>query len=284
MKNMDKTDIVNAILQLKQENNLFKDYFFPICSAFFTSLLGAFIAYKTVTHQEKKLEEKNKLHISNRWIIDIQGILTSLIALKVNYHGSLSSDPYKRAMQVPSFLMTAQHMEKDISEITFILPTSKSESGNGWVQITRVEALVKNYNLLLTMLDKRNELDFSVKQGLVKASSDNSYAQLNSEDIKKLSSKIDLVNLIDLTERSILMIDSLILECVDFLEEFPKVIEKTVKLNKVKNSVKLIKFDFSDKKSAEFLKLSPIGDYEKIAKLFGESAEGIKKRYGMQLG
>ena len=52
--------VVKAIEGLKQDPNYFKDYIFPIVSAFFTSILGAGIAYFTLRRQEYLQIEKEK--------------------------------------------------------------------------------------------------------------------------------------------------------------------------------------------------------------------------------
>lgn len=49
--------IVNAIESLRQEGSIFKDYIFPIASAFFTS---AGIAYKSFRYQDDIKIEKEK--------------------------------------------------------------------------------------------------------------------------------------------------------------------------------------------------------------------------------
>ena len=44
--------IVKAIESLQQESNPFKDYMFPLASGFFSSMLGAGVAYLTLRHQD----------------------------------------------------------------------------------------------------------------------------------------------------------------------------------------------------------------------------------------
>ena len=52
--------LVRAIESLRQDENLFKDYIFPIASAFFSALLGAGVAYFTLKYQEDIKIEKRK--------------------------------------------------------------------------------------------------------------------------------------------------------------------------------------------------------------------------------
>ncbi|HEY9202070.1 MAG TPA: hypothetical protein VIQ81_10775 [Gammaproteobacteria bacterium] len=62
--NEETQALVKAIESLQQEANPFKDYMFPLVTAFFSSLLGAFVAYLTINHQDKMKLEKERVHIT----------------------------------------------------------------------------------------------------------------------------------------------------------------------------------------------------------------------------
>ena len=74
--------LADAIESLRPTSNIFKDYLFPIGSAFFSSLLGAFIAYIFFKYQERISIEKDKINTANKWILIAEGALTNLIAIK----------------------------------------------------------------------------------------------------------------------------------------------------------------------------------------------------------
>ncbi|QIC62866.1 hypothetical protein [Acinetobacter schindleri] len=61
--------IAEAILQLKQESNVIKDYIFPIAMALVSSLIGAIVGYRVYLRQEKLTAERRKLDILNKWIL-----------------------------------------------------------------------------------------------------------------------------------------------------------------------------------------------------------------------
>ena len=65
--NQETTLIVNAIESLSKEHSVFKEYLFPIFGAFFTSLLGAGVAYFSFGYQEYIKIEKEKIDIINKW-------------------------------------------------------------------------------------------------------------------------------------------------------------------------------------------------------------------------
>ena len=83
--------IAEAILQLKQESNVIKDYIFPIAMALFSSLIGALVGYKVYLRQEKLTIERGKLDIANKWSIMAYQMHQQLISIKANYYDRLNS-------------------------------------------------------------------------------------------------------------------------------------------------------------------------------------------------
>lgn len=76
--------IVGVVDNLNPEINYFKDYIFPIVSAFFASILGAITAYFTLRHQDIIKIEKEKLDTINKWTLIAQQVQADLFALKSN--------------------------------------------------------------------------------------------------------------------------------------------------------------------------------------------------------
>lgn len=58
--------LIEAISSLKQETNYFKEYIFPITMAFFSSFIGALLAYFVFRRQESIVAEKLKLDTINK--------------------------------------------------------------------------------------------------------------------------------------------------------------------------------------------------------------------------
>lgn len=106
--------IAYAILQLKSESNVFKDYLFPIGMAFFSSLIGAIIGYLIYLRQEKKTLEKYKLDMTNKWLLMAYHIFQQLIGFKESYYKVIDSNPVHRVLTVPTILRE----EKNIVLIT----------------------------------------------------------------------------------------------------------------------------------------------------------------------
>lgn len=116
--------LVRAIESLRNEPSLFKDYLFPIASAFFTSLLGAGVAYYTLRHQEGIQIEKQKMDAANKWLLLVESARSTLLAIKSNYHGELTADPVQRVGIVPNILIHADPIVERYDELSFIIPRS----------------------------------------------------------------------------------------------------------------------------------------------------------------
>ena len=115
--------LVSAIESLKQEQNIFKDYIFPIASAFFTSLLGAFIAYLALNRQESLKLEKEKLIAANKWTLDAERARSSLISIKGNYYKQLQSHPIQRLVSIPTILLKSEPVLENYQDLAFIVPS-----------------------------------------------------------------------------------------------------------------------------------------------------------------
>ena len=81
--------LTQVISSIKQEENYFKDYIFPVASSFFSSFIGALLAYFVFHRQERIVEEKLKLDNVNKWLLLADELHQSLIAIKFNYYDHL---------------------------------------------------------------------------------------------------------------------------------------------------------------------------------------------------
>ncbi|VEL96898.1 hypothetical protein ALT761_01891 [Alteromonas sp. 76-1] len=274
--------LIKAIESLKQEPNIFKDYIFPIVSAFLSALFGALIAYFTLKRQESLKIEKEKLDAANKWTLDIQKARSSLIAIKQNYFKDLSSNPTQRVGSVPSIVVKAENIKESYADLGFIVPTEAElkEKNLKWAQIARVDTLVSNFNSLLTMWDLRNRINEEFKQAILNKHGNGAYLKLSLNDALSAFGQPGMVALIDITERCIKLTDHLIIETNDFLENFPDVVEKKINLRRLKKYSQLLKYHHDgNEKFLEMLQLMPETDYSAVTKVFGETEERLKERH-----
>lgn len=67
--------LVQAIESLRQDSNIFKDYIFPLTTGFFSSLLGAGVAYLTLRHQDNSQVQKERVQSINDWILSAESAI-----------------------------------------------------------------------------------------------------------------------------------------------------------------------------------------------------------------
>ena len=274
--------LVHAIESLQQEANPFKDYIFPIVAAFFTSLLGAGVAFFTLKYQEKTQIEKDKMDAVNKWTLIAEEAQSSLIALKNNYVGRLTDDPIHRVLQVPSIVHNTVEINEDVVNLAFLIPSLTDIVGQDikWRKLTLIRAMIKNYNFLIGLWNKRNDFERPLR---LKLKAD--YPHLNTTgismaDIVDSIGEIALHELIDLTERCIIYTDDILVELNDFLINFPVQAKPLIKTDKLKHYGKII--TFSENQAPAFLRAIekvPEVNYDSLAAIYGEDAERLRQEY-----
>jgi hypothetical protein len=278
----ETTLLVKAIDGLRQEPNYFKDYAFPIASAFFTSILGAGIAYLTLRHQESVQIEKYKLDAANKWILSAEEARATLLAIKGNYHGELSHIPLQRLAVIPSILFHASPIVEGYQDLSFVGPSSKDKEENyhKWSQIPRIRSMVSNYNYILKLWEQRNGINQQFKEQILSHHGDKAYASLSLDDTVAAIGQANMVILIDLTERVIKLTDDLIVELDSFLGEFPNYAKTKIQVKRLKRYGSVMTYSNNgNEKLLDLLVKSPDVTFESVKNLFGESSENIKNRH-----
>lgn len=280
--NQDTESIVKAIESLKPASNIFKDYLFPIVSAFFSSLLGAGVAYFSFHYQERLKIEKDKMNAANQWTLIAEGALSSLIAIKANYHGKLTEDPIQRAFQIPTILGSSKPIAEELTVLSFVVPKSnrKSNSNPKWSQLPLIRTMIINYNCLLEIWEERNLRARPIREKVMQRFPNKALADINIDQIAEITECVGIINLlslIDLTEKIIKLTDDIIVELSDFLLNFPKLAKSLIKKDKLKKYGSII--EYNNENILEFIIKSPEVNYLALSKVFGQSPEEIKKRY-----
>jgi hypothetical protein len=274
--------VVKAIESLQQEGNVFKDYAFPLITGFFSSVLGAFVAYITINHQDKIKLEKDRIHTINDWILLAEGAMQSLIAIKGNYHGNLSSNPFQRALTTRAFIHSTNRIDKNISELSFIIPRKddKKAAAEKWRQLPRIRAIFENYNSAIELWNKRSEDGRPLIEKILKDNSSLAHAEVSIEQIFKSVDAADFIALIDLTEKAIKFTDDFIVEFNDFIAEFPKIGKTLVNKKSTEKYGSILDYKVEDNPILlKMIEKSPEVDYTILAKLFGLTVEEVKKEY-----
>jgi hypothetical protein len=274
--------IVKAIESLQQEINPVKDYAFAFVTALFSSLLGAFVAYYTINHQDEIKLEKERVNAINNWMLIAEGALQSLISIKKNYHDKLTNDPFQRALVTKGLINSTKKIEVDLSELSFIVPKKDDNEAleTKWRQLPLIRGIFENYNMIIEVWDKRNEIERPLKEKIIKDYSNLAYADVNKELIFESVSPADFIVLIDLTEKAISFTDDFIIELNDFLAELPKIGKSLINPKAIEKHGPIITYSAENNPILlGLIKKVPEVDYAILAPLFGVSIDDVKNEF-----
>ena len=304
----DTLEIANAILQLKQQSNIFKDYLFPITMSLFSALVGGSVALIINAKQDIRRLEREKFYHANHLIFNISESLGNLITIKSNYIEMDSENPYARALESPEMLIKSQPINFELSNLAFIrdiqtcnltlskklsrfffnkilrrpyIRPSKEELGKTWRNLARTGAMISNYNTILHQIEKRNQID-DIARGKVIAHIE-SHPDKTEEDLSAIFleslGKKQTLNIIDLTELTISLIDHVILEMDSFMKEFPDIAESNIELSKVEMKRRLMKVRNDRPMYIKCLTPMLKPNFLDLAKAFGQSPKLVEQRY-----
>lgn len=272
--------IVNAIESLRQEGSIFKDYIFPIASAFFTSLLGAGIAYKSFRYQEDIKIEKKKMDTANKWTLLADEARSNLISIKENYYGMLTEQPIQRTLAIPTILFTAKPIVEDYSQLSFLAPIQSNDEYPKWSQIPIIRTMIHNYNYVQELWLKRNEIERPVREKIMQQHSTEAFVDVSLEQIFQCVDKANFAMLVDLTEYIISLTDDLLVELDDFLANFPVYAKTHINSEKLKRYGSVLVYsNIGNEKLLAMLERSPNADYSSLTTLLGKTTDQLKQRY-----
>lgn len=224
--------------------NTIEDLILPVGTVLLSAALGVGGTLFTIHAQERRQTRQERLHASNDWMLTIENMLQSLMSIKGNYCEGISSHPYQRALHVRTLLGTSAPVEKSLANLSFIVPT-EAELGIAeldWRALSRINGLVKNYNLTIEIWNKRHEVERPLRQKLMSANGGLGYAHLTLQQIRAILTDAELLLMIDLTEKAIHLTDDLIVEACSFLEGFPDAVAPKIFGNRPGKRRGLIRF------------------------------------------
>ncbi len=274
--------LVEAIESLRQDQNHFKDYIFPLVAGFFSSILGAGVAYLTIRHQDNSQIQKERVQTINDWVLTAESAIQSLISIKQNYHCKLISNPFQRTMEVRSLIGGTSKINKDFTCLSFLVPKKDEPDTQNvkWRQLPRIRAMIQNYNLIVDMWNKREEIERPIKEKIMHDNAGLAFAHVTREQIFSSVGVSNFTVLMDITERAIIFTDDLIIELNDFLVNFP-IVGKSLIDKKYRDRYGSI-LTYSSKENPKLQNLMEKTievDYVILAELLGETEERIRAEY-----
>lgn len=271
--------IARAILDLKQESSVFKDYVFPLLSTVVSVLLGYYISQRSFEKQEKLKAELEKVNRYNSFIVGMDGVLQSLIGIKSIYRNGLDNDPWNRAVKIPKIKI---HLftPPDVSSIVFLAYANEYKKAHavdeGWNNLPRFNKMLGNYSQLNELIQRRDNLIESFIQ-IVRQNEDEQ-VPLGVDDFVKKHSKI-VVPLIDATEALISKVDGLLQEVDSCVHNLHLAANKSIDNARIKKYTRILTYKNENDDYEEIIKPSVPVNYLTLSSLLGVTVEEAKNLY-----
>lgn len=144
--------------------------------------------------------------------------LTNLSVIRSNYSALINRSIYERMFQVPSIksvIFEAVDFSV-VSRLCFLAP-SEGRAGTRWSQVTKIESIFSNYNVLMETWKERNEIRERVHEEL----REKGYFERHSVEPEYMFVDVATkAKLMHFTERAISLTKELYVDLGDFLSEF----------------------------------------------------------------
>ncbi|KZC46638.1 hypothetical protein XM68_c11818 [Vibrio alginolyticus] len=266
--------IAEAIVGL--HSNSIKDYVFPSISALSTAALGAWAAFYAVSTQEYNRVQIQNVDVLNETLLNANEARNSLIAIKSNYFGRLTPNPFQRMLVIPPIVLNAEPINFHVASLAFLVPSENSENNSKWQRIEYVETLFKNYNNLINIWKKRNELMQELMPHVLQFHG----RGVSLEELEKVIGRGHIAILSDLTEQAIMITDDLVVEISCFLLGFSDVSKKAVPKKIKKKYRQIIAMNLPDNdESKDLLSISTELNFNLASKIHNVTQDELRHRY-----
>lgn len=268
--------LIKAIESLKPEDNLIKDYIYPIALAFLSAIMGSLFGYYVVLKREQVEAEKEKIDSTNKLLLEAIDCFHDLEAIKGNYLGKLTDQPAQRLACVPPILMHHRPSNPEFAGMFYLVKDASKvinnrtfqETQDNFANIPRIKLIFGNYNTVLKMWKTRNELVLPVFEAIVADNSATGVAYVNFDDMLRSASHVKIAKLIDLNEKVLSLTDDLLADFMKLMMELPKISEQLISKKVMEKYGKVFKLEFSPETQAIVSNRVPVNQ-EALSKILG---------------
>jgi hypothetical protein len=267
----DATLIVEAINNLKQGPDYFKDYVLPVITLMLSACLAYFIARRTNDRAESIKVEIRKASVINNYLLKADICIQSLICIKSFYHGKLNDNSFHRLAAMPPIEGEFDLKNlPDITELVFMTP-DEHENSSRWNQVTGINLIFDNYKALINMVKTQQTL----KSNLHQCISDLGTSDISLDIVLNELGKAQTIKLMQVTEQIIILVDDLLLFFNDFSQQFPLLAKKRLRKDMPKGIYTIINFCSEENhiKRSKYFDRSPILNTKTFCELSGLSHE-----------
>jgi ABC-type multidrug transport system fused ATPase/permease subunit len=271
------TDAVN----IASQTNMFKDYIMPVFVVLLSALTAYFIAIRGYQYQEASKNERAKVDVLNKIILQMQNMQANIVAIKVNYFDSLETHPLQRALCIPMMPARIEAVTFESNELVQLLYSRKLDLDKyPWMNISSFVATYGNYNQYIELLTIRNKLDEDVKKQLASLiSGTGAKAEVALKDVYPLLDESLLMKYVDLTEKFIVLGDDLLITINDFLLNFPSMASGLLKKKYISNYIFLKAHENNSEIVKQISKRCKKVDLDLLASIMKLDKEEAEKMY-----
>ncbi|HCM0846541.1 TPA: hypothetical protein N2782_004597 [Vibrio parahaemolyticus] len=274
----DSLQAISVAIESLQSSPI-KDYIFPIVSALFSALLGVWAAFYTVETQEKNRFGVTNVDTINEVLLVASDARNNLIAIKENYVHGVKVHPIQRMLCVPPIILNEKPIELKIVSMAFLVPNSHKQCKSNFERIEYIDSLFQNYNHMLSMWQKRNEL---ISQYMPQLTQLHGKA-IGVKELQPIMGQGGIAQLSDLTEHVLMLTDDLLVEISCLLEALPVVAKRSIDKKVIKKYRKLLSMSLprinESPNAVDLLSLIPSLDINAAGKLQMVDQGSIKQRY-----
>jgi len=269
--------IVKAIESL--QTNVIKDYILPVSTVLMSGALGVGSAFYAVDKQEKNKIEIEKIKVINNTLLTAMDVRMNLISIKENYVDRITNHPIDRMLSVPPIMISDSKVQIELASLTFIVPKNNQAVLNKWDNIGYISTIFSNYNSLLDIWDKRNNIIIDLMPKI----KEHFGKPMDTATLRRLIGDGAISQLSDLTEHALNHTDDLLIEVSAFLLGFSAIAKTKVNKKIATKFGQVIEASLPSyeefPKSVDIISKVPEVNYTLLSQLYGRSEDVLRERY-----
>ncbi|HCZ9037751.1 TPA: hypothetical protein O4F91_004413 [Vibrio alginolyticus] len=262
------------------QSNPFRDYILPVGSVLVSGAVGVFAAYYSVHKHESNKAAISNIEAVNSILLSTCNARENLIALKGNYCNQIDSHPINRLLVIPPIFFDSNEIYIDAPKLSFLHAGKTSRNVPKWLNAARINGMFKNYNFLLEIWAKRNEL---YEEHLLPIVCDKHAGQINHQELISELGLGKVAEISDVTEQAIMFTDDMLVEICCFLEAFSTLSKDTVNLKVSRRYREIFEFELPTADISEYavdmLSLTQALDLSLLTKVLKVPKTEAEQRY-----
>lgn len=204
--------------------------------SYFGTFLSTFLALCSAIAvfywQERYKIYRQNLSVANKWTVACLEMISSLARYKRVYVQTVNSsaDPIRRLLQIPQIHGELSEYRFEVSELIFLV--DKEQDKNHWDKLSRIHAIFDNFRLVKNLWQRHSTNWEEIRECALRR---NGTVDAGIIDLKFLESILPpekIVSHVLVCELAMKLTDDLLLECSEFITNFPPLVSRRLKRKK----------------------------------------------------